>query len=371
MKDFYSGKTVLITGGTGSWGQELTSQLLSKHSPKEIRIYSRGEHKQVDMKRRFQNPKITYHIGDVRDYRRLNKVMRGTDIAFHLAALKHVPICEENPWEAVQTNVVGTQNLIDAALENNVSKVIDVSTDKAVDPLNLYGLTKAAGERLIIAANLNSPTTRFVCVRGGNVLGTTGSVIPLFKSQIEKLNKVTITDENMTRFFMSVKEAISMLLYAAANSVGGEIYVMKTGSCTISTLADVMIKNLGNSKTKKEIIGVRPGEKTHEVLISRHEAHRTLDKDGYYIILPSLNIKKTVVHYQKLKYKKFKGDEFSSLTSRSITPTELTALLKKEGWLEKDGGDSYNQALEYIRHLKPASLERFAASEGWPGINNK
>lgn len=370
MKDYYSGKTILITGGTGSWGQELTFQLLTRHKPKEIRIYSRGEHRQVEMRRRFQKKNVLYYIGDVRDYRRLNTAMKGVDMVFHLAALKHVPVCEDTPWEAVHTNIIGTQNVIEAAMENKVKKVIDVSTDKAVDPLNLYGLTKATGEKLVIASNLEKTSTCFVCVRGGNVLGTTGSVIPLFKSQIEKLNKVTITDGSMTRFFMRVSQAIQLLLYAAEKSIGGEIYVMKAHSCTLSMLADVMIENLGNSKTKKEIIGVRPGEKKHEVLVSGNEAPRTLDKESYYIILPHINIPKTLKHYQKSRFRKFKGEEFTSLNAVQMKKQELASLLKKEGWLDKEKDEEFNEALEYIRHLKPKSLERFAASEGWVRRNH-
>lgn len=362
---YYSGKTILITGGTGSWGNELTSQLISKHNPKEIRIFSRGEQRQVDMRRKFQNPKITYFIGDVRDFRRLKKTMEGVDIVFHLAALKHVPVCENEPWEAVQTNIVGTQNVIDAAIENRVTKVIDVSSDKAVDPLNTYGMTKAVGERLIIASNLSSQKTRFVCVRGGNVIASNGSVIPLFKSQIEKLNKVTITDETMTRFFMRVEDAVRLLLFAGSKALGGEILVMKAKSCLISVLADVMIENLGNSQTKKEIIGIRPGEKKHEVLVSRNEASRTLENGDYYVILPAIDIKKTTAYYLKTALKKFKGEDFSSLNSQKMTKNELLNILKKEGWLKKNGTVGFDEKLEYIRHLDPKDLKRFAESEGW------
>ena len=176
---------ILITGGTESWGKELVKQLLKKECPKEIRIYSRGEQEQVKMKREFQNKTLSFYIGNIRDKNRLMLACKNVDYIFHLAALKHVPVCEENPWEAVKTNIIGTQYLIECSLENNVKKVIYISTDKAVDPLNLYGVTKAASEKLIIAANLTKEITDFVCIRGGNVTGTKGSVIPLFKEQIQ------------------------------------------------------------------------------------------------------------------------------------------------------------------------------------------
>jgi len=269
--------TILITGGTGSWGNELVKQLLQKHNPKEIRIFSRGEHKQVEMKRKFTDPRIKYYIGDVRDKDRLSVVTRDVDVLFHLAALKHVPVCEENPWEAVQTNIIGLQNVIETSIENKVKKVIDVSTDKAVDPFNLYGVTKACGEKLMVAANTSSKDTRFVCVRGGNVLGTNGSVIPLFVEQIKKLNKITVTDERMTRFLMRVEDAIGLVLHATFNSYGGDIFVMKMPGVKIIDLARVMVKRLGNNKTGIDLIGIRPGEKICEVLVSRYEVDHTYD----------------------------------------------------------------------------------------------
>ena len=211
MRQTLQGQTILITGGTGSWGQELTAQLLREHKPKAIRIYSRGEHKQVEMRRTFSDPKIKFYIGDVRDKSRLVLATREVDVVFHLAALKHVPVCEENPWEAVQTNIVGTQNVIEASIANNVKKVVYVSSDKAVDPFNLYGATKSCGEQLIIDAN-NHHTTRFVCIRAGNVIGTNGSVIPLFRDQALNGTHLTVTDDRMTRFFMRRKDAIGLLI---------------------------------------------------------------------------------------------------------------------------------------------------------------
>jgi FlaA1/EpsC-like NDP-sugar epimerase len=285
----FNNKTIFVSGGTGSWGHELVSQILEKYHPKEIRIYSRGEHKQVEMRQEFNNsPILKFIIGDIRDKNILNLAMKNVDYVFHLAALKHVPVCEENCWEAVLTNIYGTQNIIECAINNHVKKVIDISTDKAVDPFNLYGVTKACGEKLIINANQNYISdTKFVCIRGGNVMGTNGSVLPLFKRQIKQKNKITITDPDMTRYLMSTREAISLIFQAVTNSIGGEIFVMRMPATKVCNIANVMIKLFGNKKTKQQIVGARPGEKMHEVLVSKNESPRTkIYNNKYYVILP-------------------------------------------------------------------------------------
>lgn len=270
-------KIIFITGGTGSWGNELVKQILEKYSPEEIRIYSRGEHKQVEMKQKFGfHPKLKFIIGDVRDKNIMGHAMRGSHYVFHLAALKHVPVCEENPWEAVLTNIYGTQNVIECAIENDVEKVVDISTDKAVDPFNHYGCTKACGEKMIINANVNyNSSTKFVCIRGGNVIGTNGSVIPLFKHLIEEKNEITITDGSMTRFLMSTREAIGLIFQALEHAQGGEVFVMRMPATTVDIISDVMISLFGNTETQKKNIGIRPGEKQSEVLVSRNEAPTT------------------------------------------------------------------------------------------------
>src|SRR3989344_1246069 len=241
----FNNKTVLITGGTGSWGQELAKQLLEKYNPKKIKIYSRGEEKQVSMMHKFHNPKLDFIIGDVRDKNRLDIQLQDVDIVFHLAALKHVPICEIHPVEAINTNIFGTQNVIDSAIKNKIKKVIVATTDKGVDPLNIYGATKSCVEKLVIAANTSAGNkTIFACFRAGNLLGTTGSVVPLFKTQIKRNNEITLTDVNMTRFFLPIKEAISMLLKITEKAVGGEIFIPKMSAAKIIDLANVMIRNL-------------------------------------------------------------------------------------------------------------------------------
>lgn len=340
-------KSILITGGTGSWGNELTSQLLTKYCPKSIIIFSRGEQKQVEMRRKIHDTRVKYVIGDIRDKDRLRLITKEVDTIFHLAALKHVPVCEENAWETVQTNVIGIQNLIDAAIENGVERVIDISTDKAVDPFNLYGVTKACGEKLMIAANLIGNKTKFACIRGGNVLGTTGSVVPLFRSQILERNEITITDPTMTRFFMKVQDAIGLVLYATEQAAGGEIFVMKMSSVTIENLAQVMINNLGNSNTKITITGIRPGEKLSEVLVSKYEIPRTLDTDQYYIILPQLNITAIEKRYGKNPTNVCTLNEYSSTNSTTYSKSELTSLLMSDGWLD------HNERIEPLVEPSP------------------
>lgn len=327
-------KIIFITGWTGSWGNELVKQILEKYDPTEIRIYSRGEHKQVEMKQKFWfHPKLKFIIGDVRDKNIMGHAMRGSHYVFHLAALKHVPVCEENPWEAVLTNIYGTQNVIECAIENNVEKVVDISTDKAVDPFNHYGCTKACGEKMIINANINyNSNTKFVCIRGGNVIGTNGSVIPLFKRLILEKNEITITDGSMTRFLMSTREAIWLIFQALAHAQWGEVFVMRMPATTVDIIADVMIDLFGNSDTKKKIIGFRPGEKQSEVLVSRNEAPTTkIFGDQYYVILPQFK-KGDLTDYYK-DYENITTPEFNSNNASQIDHENLKIALKNEPWL--------------------------------------
>lgn len=306
----FENKIILIDGGSGSWGNELTTQLLEKN-PKKIIIFSRGELAQVNMQRKYNNGRIEYIIGDVRDADAVDRLFnrKNIDYVFHLAALKHVPVCENQPQEAIKTNIVGTINLINSAMKYGIKKFIDVSTDKAVSPTNLYGMTKSVGEKLTIQANNLTSDTDFVCIRGGNVLGSNGSVVPYFINQIKAQNKVTITDSKMTRFFLTLSEAIFLLFEAAENSVGGETFVMNMPSFYISDLAKVLIGFYGNSETKIEEIGIREGEKVHEVLISEHESPTSYRFDeNYYVILPSIKINKDYSHlnnHERVQFKTF------------------------------------------------------------------
>ncbi len=330
----FDNKVIFITGGTWSWGNELVTQLLEKFNPREIRIYSRGEHKQVEMKQKFgYNSKLKFIIGDVRDKNIMSHAMNGSHYVFHLAALKHVPVCEENPWEAVLTNIYGTQNVIECAIENNVEKVVDISTDKAVDPFNHYGCTKACGEKMIINANINyDSNTKFVCIRWGNVIGTNGSVIPLFKRLIREKNEVTITDPAMTRFLMSTREAIALIFQALEHAIGGEVFVMRMPATNVGIITDAMIDLFGNSETKKKIIGMRPGEKQSEVLVSKNEAPTTKILDNkYYVILPQF--KNQALDEVYAQYPLLWTEEFNSNNAVQLGQEELKETLTKEKWL--------------------------------------
>ena len=325
----FNNSRILITGGTGSWGQTLTRMLLERFNPKEIVIFSRGELQQVLMQRKFQNAKIKYIIGDVRDYEAVNFATKHVDYVFHMAALKHVPICEDQPQEAIKTNIIGTNNIVNACILNGVKKVIDVSTDKAVEPINLYGMTKSVGEKVIIQANDLTEHTKFVCVRGGNVMGSNGSVIPYFIEQINAGGPITITDLRMTRFFLTLEEAISLLFRAAEDSVGGETFVMNMPAAYIKDIADILIEVHGNAKITE--MGSKPGEKLDEMLISKHEAVMSYKyDDAYYVILP-FNPKQLLVDkYSNLE--KFSQEEFSSKTF-IMQHNDIRQMLKKGNFI--------------------------------------
>jgi len=282
MPSGFEGKTILVTGGTGSFGQKFTEILLKECSPKSIRIYSRGELMQMQMSQKFNNDRLSFLIGDVRDRNRLYRAMRGVDIVVHAAAMKQVPSCEYNPIEAVKTNIDGTVNLIDAAVDNNVNKVMLISTDKAVHPVNLYGATKMVAEKLGIQGNSYSggKTPWFSCVRYGNVIGSRGSVIPLFKEQ-QKKGVITITDEKMTRFWISLDQGVRFVMNSIEIMKGGEIFIPKIPSMRLTDLADAIAPNV-----KKEYMGIRAGEKLHEVLLTEDEARHAKEYDFGFIIEP-------------------------------------------------------------------------------------
>jgi UDP-N-acetylglucosamine 4,6-dehydratase len=320
---------IVITGGTGSWGQSLVAQLLESHNPREITILSRGELAQVTLKRRFLDPRVKTVLGDVRDLHTLTRAFQGADLVFHLAALKHVPVCESNPEETIKTNIDGTRNVCSAAQSCGVGKVVYVSSDKACEPVNLYGMTKAVGEKLIVQANVGSTQTKFVCIRGGNVLGSSGSVVPLFIDKIQKKQPISVTDPRMTRFFLTQTEAITLLLSAAHNSVGGETFVMKMPSCSLQQLTEILQNRFG--ETQVTTSGIRPGEKLHEVLVGKSESTRArvYNKD-YYVILPEYPCDELQERYAQLAPVEF--EEFSSNQSL-MSDIELTTLLTQGGFL--------------------------------------
>lgn len=326
----FENKRILVTGGTGSWGYELVSQLLTQ-GPREVIVFSRNESSQVAMSRQFENKHLSFRIGDIRDKEALIAACQGVDYVFHLAALKHVPVCEDQPYEALKTNVIGTQNVIEAAIDNKVKKVFYISTDKAANPSNFYGMTKAIGEKLIVYANLLHSETRFVTVRGGNVLGTNGSVVHVFKDQIQAKGQVQITDMEMTRFFLTLRDAIKLLFKAVEESYGGEIFVMTMPACRIVDLAEVLIEASGKDNVSIVESGIRPGEKIHEILMSDYESMTTVVYDEeYLVILPTLHMPELKEHYSR-----YEPVSFSSFSSNHhlMNKEEIKKILQRGGFL--------------------------------------
>lgn len=282
-----SDKTLLITGGTGSFGGAVLKRFLDTDI-KEIRIFSRDEKKQDDVRKAFANQKIKFYIGDTRDYNAVLSAMRGVDYVFHAAALKQVPSCEFYPLEAVKTNVLGTENVLEAAINCSVKNVICLSTDKAVYPINAMGVSKAMMEKIAVAKSKNSNETTICVTRYGNVMGSRGSVIPLFIDQIKANKSITITDPDMTRFMMSLDEAVDLVLFAFQNGRSGDIFVQKAPAATVGTLAKAISDLSGNPDHPINIIGPRHGEKIFEVLVTREEMAVAEDMGGYYRIPPDL-----------------------------------------------------------------------------------
>lgn len=277
--------TILVTGGTGSFGHKFVEVMLRKYKPKKLVVFSRDELKQYQMQQKLDHPSLRYFVGNIRDRERVYRAMDGVDIVIHAAALKQIPSCEYNPFEAVKTNILGAQNIIEAAIDKGVKKVIALSTDKAVNPINLYGATKLAMEKLFIAGNAyaGKKLTCFSVVRYGNVVGSRGSVIPFFLNLIEQGRKeLPITDEKMTRFWLPLEQTVDFVLNALDKSVGGEVFVPRISSMRIVDLARVICPDC-----KIKIVGIRPGEKLHEILISEDEGRKTkILNNNFYMILP-------------------------------------------------------------------------------------
>jgi UDP-N-acetylglucosamine 4,6-dehydratase len=275
-------KTVLITGGTGSFGKSFAKFLLENFNLKKLIIFSRDELKQFHMEREFNDERLRFFLGDVRDKERLERAFHGVDIIVHAAALKQVPTLEYNPFEAVKTNIFGSQNVIDAAIDQGVEKVLLVSTDKAAQPVNLYGATKLCAEKLFISGNSYSASrTKFSCVRYGNVLGSRGSIVEHLLKNKNSLSKVQITDLEMTRFWITLRQAFNLVLFALGNMEGGEIIVPKIPSMRLVDLFEALAPG-----AEREIIGIRPGEKLHEILLTEQEARHAVELSNYYVVLP-------------------------------------------------------------------------------------
>ncbi len=288
-------QTVLITGGTGSFGKKFVEVMLRDLQPRKVIIFSRDELKQHQMRARgFDQPNLRYFIGDVRDRDRLMRAMHGVDVVVHAAALKQVPACEYNPMEAIKTNIVGTSNVVEAALDAGVRKVMALSTDKAVNPVNLYGATKLAAEKLTVQSNAYAAgtSTRYSCVRYGNVVGSRGSVVPVFLKQRES-GTLTITDERMTRFWLSLEQGVRFVISCIEQMSGGEVFVPKIPSMKVVDLARAIAP-----KARVSAIGIRPGEKLHEVLISEDEARNSIELDSMYLVKPPETLWERSLHYE-------------------------------------------------------------------------
>jgi len=306
----FDNKNILITGGTGSFGKKYAETILSKYKPNKIIIFSRDELKQYEMAHSFSDECMRYFIGDIRDLRRLEEAMDGVDFVIHAAALKHVPVAEYNPMECIKTNIIGSQNVITAAITNNVSKVIALSTDKAANPINLYGATKLASDKLFVAANnmVGTKQTRFSVVRYGNVTGSRGSVIPFFNKLIkEGVKELPITDSKMTRFLITLEDGVEFVLKNFQRMHGGEIFVPKIPSMQVIEMAKAIAPNLPH-----KIIGIRPGEKIHEIMCPADDSHLTLEFSDHYVICPSINFTHTP------NYNKNKLDEVGKPVERGF-----------------------------------------------------
>lgn len=330
MNNIFKNKCLLITGGTGSFGNAVLNRFLNTDI-KEIRIFSRDEKKQHDMRVEYQNDKIKFYIGDVRDYDSINTALTGVDFVFHAAALKQVPSCEFYPIEAVKTNILGTENVLNAAINNNVKKVICLSTDKAVYPINAMGISKAMMEKVMVAKSRVSGNTILVGTRYGNVMASRGSVIPLFLEQILNRKDITVTDPYMTRFMMTLNDAVELVLYAFENGNSGDIFVQKSPSSTIGDLAQAMI-NIYDSKVKIKVIGTRHAEKLYETLLAKEELLGAEDLGNYYRV-PSdnrdLNYNK---YFTEGSYSCNNLEEYHSHNTRRLSENELIKLLNSIGY---------------------------------------
>lgn len=328
----FNDKNILITGGTGSFGKKFTKMILEKYKPNKIIIYSRDELKQYEMSQDYNNKCMRYFIGDVRDASRLKKAMNDVDYVIHAAALKHVPIAEYNPMECIKTNIDGAQNVIDAAIDNRVKKVIALSTDKAANPVNLYGATKLVSDKLFVAANnlVGKRDISFAVVRYGNVLGSRGSVVPYFEKLIKNgAESLPITDEKMTRFMITLEQGVNFVLKNFERMKGGEIFVPKIPSMKIVDLASAMAPNLPH-----EIVGIRPGEKLHEIMCPSDDSHLTIEFEDHFVIGPTIKFHSVRDYFENNLGEKGiqveQGFEYNSTkNSEWLGEKEFLSLVKK------------------------------------------
>lgn len=323
------GSHVLITGGTGSFGHRVAVRLL-EHSPSQITIFSRDEKKQHEMARRY--PDFRYVLGDVRDYDSVHDALHRVDIVFHAAALKQVPHCEMWPMQAVATNVLGSTNLCRASIARGVRSVVALSTDKAVEPVNAMGMTKALMEKVVTHYGSLQSDTNFSCVRYGNVMGSRGSVIPVFRQQIRSGGPLTLTVPHMTRFLLTLDEAVGLVFYAMENATGGEVFVRKAPACTVEMLAEAMIQRYaGGKRIPTVVVGMRVGEKIHEVLLNEYEMLRAVDREEYFVVPPAQD-----GHQVEFSPGEGNFSEYTSANTRQITEVEeiLRLLMEVDEYTE-------------------------------------
>lgn len=333
----FKNKTLLITGGTGSFGQKMVDYFLNATSIKQIRVFSRDEEKQDRMRNKLANPAVKYYIGDVRNYRSINEALKGVDFVFHAAALKQVPSCEFYPIEAVYTNILGANNVIDACAGNNVNKLVVLSTDKAVYPINAMGLTKALMEKLMIAKSrtVDAEQLTLAATRYGNVMASRGSVIPLFVKQCKENKPITITDPNMTRFLMSLDESVTLVLFAFNNAHTGDIFVQKAPASTIYDLA-IAIKEIFNAKNEIKVIGTRHGEKTHETLINREEIVKAEDMGDFYRIPADNRDLNYNRYFAEGNIKVSANEDYTSENTKRLTVSEVAEKLLKLDYIQQE-----------------------------------
>ena len=330
----FDNKIILITGGTGSFGNAVLKKFL-KSNIKEIRVFSRDEKKQEDMRINYNNNKLKFYIGDVRDYKSINQAMRGVDYVFHAGALKQVPSCEFYPMEAVQTNIIGAENVLEAAFNNNVSKVVMLSTDKAVYPINAMGLSKAMMEKLMVAKSrlLDGSQQAFCATRYGNVMASRGSVIPLFISQILENKPITITDPKMTRFLMSLDDSIDLVEFAFNNANPGDIFVQKSPATTVENIA-LALQKIFNADNEIKIIGTRHAEKLYETLLTREEMVKAVDMGGYYKIPADNRDLNYASYFTDGDVKTSENDDYHSHNTTQLNVDETVEILSKLDYIK-------------------------------------
>ncbi len=326
----FKDKVLMITGGTGSFGNAVLKRFLDSDL-KEIRIFSRDEKKQDDMRKKYSNPKLKFYIGDVRDFRSVLTATRGVDFIFHAAALKQVPSCEFHPMQAVKTNVLGTENVLEAAIQNSVKRVVCLSTDKAVYPINAMGISKAMMEKVMVAKsrNLDESKTVICGTRYGNVMASRGSVIPLFVEQVRANQALTITDPNMTRFMMTLADAVDLVLYAFEHGNNGDIFVQKAPAATVETLAQALVEMMGKPEHAINIIGTRHGEKLYEALLSREEMVCAEDMGDYYRVPPDLRDLNYSKFVEQGEEKISQAEDYNSHNTQRLDVEGMKSLLLK------------------------------------------